>query len=80
MLKDEVFSKKKHSTMVVNKNTSNSHQAMFEDIIMLPLKMKAFEELHVSKQVPIRKKTKPSTSRKNSVGKIVNQQHIIHNN
>ena len=28
----------------------------------------------------MRKKTKPSTSRKNSVGKIVNQNHIIHNN
>lgn len=49
MLKEEVFSKKKHSTMVVNKNISNSHEAIIEDIIMLPLKRKAFEELPVSK-------------------------------
>lgn len=66
--------------MVVNKNISNSHETMFEDIVMLPLKRKVLEDLPVSKEMPIRKKTKPSTSRKNSVGKIVNQHQIIHNN
>jgi hypothetical protein len=30
--------------------------------------------------MPLRKKTKPATSRKNSVGKIVNQHHFINNN
>ncbi len=47
---------------------------------MLPLKRKVLEDLPVSKEIPMRKKTKPSTSRKNSVGKIVNQNHIIQNN
>ena len=47
---------------------------------MLPLIRKVLEDLPISKEIPMRKKTKPSTSRKNSVGKIVNQNHIIHNN
>ena len=40
----------------------------------LPPKRKPLEELPVSKDLPQRKKTKPS-SRKNSVGKIVHQNH-----
>lgn len=44
---------------------------------MLPLKRRPLEELPVSKELPLRKKTKPATSRKNSVGKIISQHHII---
>ena len=63
--------------MVINKNINNSQEVMFEEISMLPLRRKPLDDLPVSKEIPLRKKTKPATSRKNSVGRIVNQHHII---
>lgn len=72
-----MHNKKKHSTLVINKNINNSQEAVIDDIVMLPLKKKPLDDLPVSKEIPLRKKTKPATSRKNSVGKIVNQHQII---
>lgn len=76
ILKEETFSRKKNSTTAISKNISNSHDIIFEELALLPLRRKPLEELPVSKELPLRKKTKPATSRKNSVGKIVSQ-HII---
>jgi hypothetical protein len=72
-LKDELFAKKKNTTLIVSKNISNCHDLAFDDLSMFPFKRKQLEDLPVSKEVPNRKKTKPATSRKNSVGKIVHQ-------
>lgn len=62
-----MFAKKKASTL----NTKNlSHDIINDDLSMFPVKKRPLEEM------PLRKKTKPATSRKNSVGKIVSQ-HIM---
>lgn len=69
-----MFAKKKNSTVVVGKNINSSHELALEDLAMFGIRRKVNEDLPVSKELPGRKKTKPATSRKNSVGKIVSQQ------
>ena len=74
-LKEDFFCKKKHTTISVSNNINNSHDLLLEDISMVPLRRKV-EDFPV-KEMPPRKKTKPSSSRKNSVGKIVNQHQAL---
>ncbi len=50
---------------------------MIDDVSLFQIKKKVLEDLPVSKEIPPRKKTRPASSRKNSVGKIVSQHHIL---
>ncbi len=54
----------------------NVNEANVNDLL-LPLKDKHIEDLPMSKEINHKKRSKANTSRKNSVGKIVNQNHMI---
>lgn len=71
MIREESKAKKKSLMICKNPNEGNIQD------LLLPLKDKNIEDLPMSKQVNQKKKSKANTSRKNSVGKIVNQNHMI---
>ena len=75
-MKDDFFVKKKNITTIISKNINNSQDIVFEDMTFVQPKRKPLEELPVSKDLPPRKKTKPASGRKNSVGKIVHQNYV----
>jgi hypothetical protein len=72
MIREEGKNKKKTLMICKNVNEANVHD------VLLPLKDKNIEDLPMSKEINHKKKSKANTSRKNSVGKIVNQNHMIH--
>lgn len=61
----------KKKSLMISKNINDAPHEL------LPLKERNLEELPVSKDANHKKKTKACTSRKNSVGKIVNQNHML---